>query len=326
MFAATLITLGAAEGIMRLCGMEAHFPNDYPIHSEPEFTLLPSVGYGFALNPGEFDVTVRDSLHFQVTHTSDSVRYTGKSGRKLDVHIHGCSYTYGFGVNDHEAFPYLLQEANSNWNIINYAVPGYGTIQSLLKLKDEVRKDNAPELVIIGYAGFHEDRNALTRIQRQAWKEAVVLTDEDYVEQFMSAAFPYGVITDDELQVKYHTMKDMYNHWPMRESSALVNWLESSYNNMQDRSSDKVEVTRKIFDEIAQVAENNEIRVVVAGLLSDETTLNMLDYCDELGLETVDIGVDISDTRYNFEPYDGHPNQLAHSSYFESLNTYLNKE
>lgn len=318
-----LAILVIAEGILRLIGMQPHIHNDYPVHSDPDLALLPSIGFGFALNPGIYQVTVRDSLRFSVTHTADSTRYCGKSGGDLNVHIHGCSYTYGFGVNDSDTYPWKLQEANPKWQITNYAVPGFGTIQGLLRLKDEIRVGNIPDVVIIGYAGFHEERNALTRIQRQAWKEAMILTDQEFTEVFEKAAFPYGSITDNELQVKYYEMSRIYSNWPLRESSALVNWMENTYNALEDRASDKEEITRLVMDEIAKVTKNHGIRVLVVGLMPDDITLKMLDYCDELGWETVEAGVDLSDNNYNLMPWDGHPNANAHDHYFSTLNAYL---
>ena len=65
---------------------------------------------GLSLNPGKFNVTINKKQKYNVTHTSDSLRTTGSNSdiAKINIQLHGCSFTYGMGVNDEETYPFIL--------------------------------------------------------------------------------------------------------------------------------------------------------------------------------------------------------------------------
>lgn len=65
------------------------------------------------------------------------------------VALLGDSMAFGFGVHDHESFPALLEAVNKNLEVMNFAVPGYGTDQIYLSYK-LMAKEFAPDIVLIG--------------------------------------------------------------------------------------------------------------------------------------------------------------------------------
>ena len=70
---------------------------------------------GFANIPGKLTVTLSDGYSFKVTNLPSTHRITyplstyGEAGQKEEIWIFGCSYTYGWSLNDQETFPWLLQ-------------------------------------------------------------------------------------------------------------------------------------------------------------------------------------------------------------------------
>jgi len=89
-------------------------------------------------------------------------------GASKTIYIFGDSFVFGEGVNDEQTFSYLLQSEFKNYEVKNLAVGGYGTVQAYLqfrKLKDTILPE---DLIILGYADWHKERNvaAPSRLRR----------------------------------------------------------------------------------------------------------------------------------------------------------------
>src|SRR5262249_47513236 len=70
-------------------------------------------------------------------------------GREL--WIFGDSFSYGWSVDDAQAYPWLLQRAFPGHRVVNFAVGGYGTLQALLELRAALRDAPAPALVVLAH-------------------------------------------------------------------------------------------------------------------------------------------------------------------------------
>lgn len=77
----------------------------------------------------------------------------------------GCSFTFGIGVDDTEAYPYRLAEsAWPDFQVRNYATSGWGTVQAYLILKHQLEsREKAPRVVVYGWINNHRQRNYLRR-------------------------------------------------------------------------------------------------------------------------------------------------------------------
>ena len=51
--------------------------------------------------------------------------------KQKSLNFFGGSFAFGFGLNDNETMPYLLQKYLKNWKIENYGINGYGVHQML---------------------------------------------------------------------------------------------------------------------------------------------------------------------------------------------------
>ena len=88
----------------------------------------------------------------------------GASGRDAPVVLFvGGSFTFGEGVEDHEAYPALLQRDWQNLKIVNAAVSGWGTVQALFALERELKIHDSIALVVYAHISHHRQRNYLRR-------------------------------------------------------------------------------------------------------------------------------------------------------------------
>lgn len=75
--------------------------------------------------------------------------YAGERSKdKIRIMFLGDSFTEGSQVNEEELFTTILERANSNWEVINAGVGGYGTVQEYLYLMNEGLRFN-PDLVVL---------------------------------------------------------------------------------------------------------------------------------------------------------------------------------
>lgn len=94
----------------------------------------------------EYDVAVRvNAQGFRADRVYSEVPPTGVS-RVVAV---GNSFTYGQGVEAHEAFPALLERGLPATEVVNLGVAGYGTDQQLLMLESRGLRFR-PEVVLLG--------------------------------------------------------------------------------------------------------------------------------------------------------------------------------
>jgi hypothetical protein len=106
--------------------------------------------------------------------------------------------------------------------------------------------------------------------------------------------------------------------------SAFIHALEESYDKYEERHSQSHEVTKAIVKEISALCKSHGIEMIVAGLTSDATTSDMLEYCKGEGAKTVSISVDYLNIKENNNlPYDSHPSAIAHRQYARALESFL---
>lgn len=122
---------------------------------------------GFGHKPGSQGIHER----FTVTYTLDDqgCRVTPTPAMpEGTVVITGCSFTFGYGVEDSECYPAILaREHWSNLKVRNRAVCGYGTVHAYLQVLTELEHEDhgLPSLVLYAMIPDHVRRNYL----RESW-------------------------------------------------------------------------------------------------------------------------------------------------------------
>ncbi len=319
-----LIALMGGEVALRWLGYQPWQVKDIKITVEPGdkfFTKHPTLGYTHL--PGESTVILRDGYSFRVTHLPDTLRITHPldtypvESLKEEIWIFGCSFTHGWTLNDEETYAWLLQKQFPEYQIVNFGVSGYGTLQSFLQFQEALAKDPKPRLAIIAYASFHDQRNTLLRLRS---KQIVPWNKLGPIVQ------PYATL-DGEGNLSYAMAEITYREFPLMRTSALMNLIETTYDyKVEDAFYHSHEVTKAIIKEFHRLAEAQGIELVVAGLLSDRLTTDMLAYSRSEGMTTVDISVDLSLQANRNLPHDPHPSPTANRRYAQKLGSFLNSE
>ncbi len=125
-------------------------------HPRGLYSNDPDLGYVLSKN---FDGRHQHPNYDVTIHTnSDGFRgdeIAPKSANMFRILVLGDSIAWGYGVNAQDSFPerlenFLEQNTDGNVQVINAAVPGYGTDQELALLKKK-GLDYRPDLIIVGF-------------------------------------------------------------------------------------------------------------------------------------------------------------------------------
>lgn len=319
-----IFTLVMLEILLRILQYEPYHYYPFSIQSSPKQCILPDSTYGFRLNPGQYQVTINDGLVFQAQHDSGYQRITPiTDSATFQVQLHGCSYTYGFGIDDSLTVAYQLQQQLPWAKVDNKAVLGYGTIQAYHLIQESIRTQQQPDMVILNYASFHDDRNVLTPNYRKDLKNGFANADSSMKSGYESLHFPYVIMENEALQFRFDRWDAIYTNWYGREHSVLVNLLQTISDKWSSSLFQKEELTNLLIQEISQLCQQHGIDVVVAGITQDQRTAAVLNFCKAQGIKTVDISVDLMNVAYNNLPFDTHPNGEAHTLFAKKLSHYL---
>ena len=306
----------------------AYKETPYSIESEPNFCLICHPTRGFGLAPGKFEVAINKKLKFNVSVGQDSFRLTQLAEldtlKTKEVHIHGCSFPFGMGVEDTLNYPYLLQKANPSWNVRNLSVPGNGTLQTLLLLREQIARNELPDAIVLNYASFHLERNVLDVRYRAALHYGFSNANEAVKPLFTNCSFPYAVLSADkkDIQVKYESWDDLYGHWWGRKRLATINFLQSIIEFWGRDIAEMDLITNLIVKEIHEICIQYNIELYIGVLTKDRISYNFWNALEEHGIKSVDLSLK---KFYTNLPYDSHPNALGHEVYARRIQNTFNR-
>lgn len=316
----TLLCLLLAEAGLRKKGYSPWVSHPLDVTVEPArdyYAIHPTLGYASA--PGEFKVTLPGPYTFKTTHLSGGLRvthplstYPGKAEK--EIWVFGCSFTHGWSLNDEETYPWLLQERLPGYEVVNFGVDGYGTLQSLIQFREGLEGGKKPVAVVLAYASFHDQRNTLTR----AWVKTMLT----YGNPQGLLDRPYARLNGDGRIELLHGPVE-YHEFPLLRRSALINYLDEAYNGLLEGSYHSHEVSRALIEDFASLCKANGVEFVVAGIFSDPATADMLERLNGEGVLTVDISVDLGLRENNNLPYDNHPSAAANEQFAQKLRLSL---
>jgi hypothetical protein len=314
-----LLLAVVGEVAVRLMGFRPFRIQNVDIKVEPGgrfFTPHPRLGY--TQLPGAFKVTLGDKYSFNATHGADTLRVThpiptdaatGKA--KPEIWIHGCSYTHGWSLNDSNTYPWLVQEKMPEYEVRNFGVNGYGTLHSLIQFREELAKGRKPKVVVVAYAWFHDERNTFLRARRKAVAP---------YNHLGMPGLPFARLGSDGNATYFMTPVE-FREWPLMRYSAFVHFVETKYDELEERLAHSRDVTRAILRDFARESKAAGAEFVVAGITRD--TDKVLEACRKEGMRTVDIWTDLTQPGMRNLPYDDHPSARADAIYADKLTAYL---
>ena len=314
------VTVVAARLLVRLHGIEPWIVPDLPIHVTPSgrfYATHPELGYTHL--PGAFVVTLPEGYAFTVTHLPNTLPVThplptdAHERPTPEISIFGCSFTHGWSLNDQETYPWRLQERFPGYEVVNYGVGGYGTIHALLQLRAALTRP-PPVVAIYAYAGFHDERNTFLRRRRKG---------RGFVEP-VGPAHPALCRLTASGTLRYAFAAVEYREIPLMRSSALVHFLEMTFNDVEERVARSHEVSKRLLLEMAHLARQAQVPLVVAGIMDDEPTHDMLTFAHDHSLAAVNLASELTaDTYWNLPHDRGHPSPRATVKYAERLEAFL---
>jgi len=313
-----VIAMALGEIIARLAGFHPWKPEPFDIEVTPGGQFFKTHKLlGYTTLPGQFQLTLPEGYHFEVTHDRTGLRLTAPQAAHADtlpqVWVFGGSYTHGWSVNDAETYLWHVQEALLAYHILNFGVPGYGTLQSLLQFKARLGTSQKPEAVLLAYASFHHERNVSAR----SWRKTLAPYN-----RLGPLHHPFAEMTDaGELHIGHKRLD--YRPFPFMDCSALSHKLEQDYNLWQLKNLQSRAVTEALIRQFARQCEAQAIPFALVILITDPVTEAMERFCEAQGIPTVNITVDTRLPQNTNLPHDSHPSARAHGQYAEQLTTFL---
>ncbi|MEQ2006858.1 MAG: SGNH/GDSL hydrolase family protein [Limisphaerales bacterium] len=317
---ALLVAALVGEGLARVRGFKPFAAQPADIRVEPGgklFRVLPEGG--FAHFPGAFKVTLPTGYEFRVTHGTNGLRVTHPplapdAKSRPELWILGCSLTHGWSLNDEDTYPWRVQAALPEFEVVNGGVSGYGTLHQRLLFQELLKQRGKPAVVVVAYGLFHDFRSTNVRIWQKGFAPYNRLPDLIYPFARLNAA---GELT-------YDGAPATYSEWPLQRQSALVHWLEQQANLAEERRANSHAVSRALLANWAGACLKEGIPFIVAGISSDAGP--MLESCRSAGIKSVDISVPLTEPGNTNAPHDGHPSAKANRVYAEKLVGFLRAE
>jgi hypothetical protein len=311
------------EGIVRITGGKPFENLDYNVRINPEPAFIANDSLGIELRPGVFEFQLNDSIKFSATHDESGKRAVSLIGQtnidKPKVALLGCSFTYGYGVYDSESFPFLLQAKNQAIQIQNYAVPGYGTVQSLLQL-DHVLAQN-PKQVVLNFSSLHFMRNTLNLFYRQSLKLGYTRSRKSSTNFMSNSKFPF--VEEGGDAVMYEEWSDVYSNWPGREQFAAINWIQSLWDRVQYDKTENINATFEVINQISEKCQSENVAFIVSCIDSTSATQELKQKCINKQIKWAELNFDFTNEKLTNLPYDTHPNAEGHRILADKISTFI---
>lgn len=316
-----MLTLLFLEIFLRILGYGPYANDDYSVKTSPDYPYVADKTLGIQLREGIFEVTLNNSVKFKATHLSNGERFIPGSDsiKKPEILFLGCSFTYGYGVNDDASYPALIQSEMTDWNIRNSAVPGYGTTQHLLQLRERLKSD-PPKAVFLALSSVHFIRTVLSYQYRSNLRIGYRRSAKEVDDRMKGAKFPY---MKECGKVAYQDWESMYPELWGRYTTATANFLQMRWDQAKESNADQIEVTACIIKEMKQLCEEKNIPFGVICLDTNHKTARLKNKLPNIPWKNV--GFSFSNKKFTNLPYDIHPNRAGHQKIAQSVLPFIRK-
>jgi len=317
----SVLTLLFLEVFLRILGYRPFNNDDYSVSSKPKYPYIADQKLGIQLREGTFEITLNKAVKFRATHLSNGERFIPGADMpgQPEILFLGCSFTYGYGVDDGDAFPALIQNELTDWRVRNSAVPGYGTAQHLLQLRERIKSD-PPEAVFLSLSSVHFIRTVLSHRYRSNLRIGYRRSAQEVNDKMKGAKFPYMETCGE---IKFQDWETMYPEIWGRYTTATANFLQIRWDRIKEASADPVEITACIIQEMKQLCEEKNIPFGVICLDSNHETKRLEKSIPEVPWKNV--GFSFKNKKLTNHPHDGHPNRAGHKKIAQSVLPFVIK-
>lgn len=315
-----ILVVVCLEVALLILGYRRYQDDGYTVDCTPQNAFIANDSLGISLNPGKFDITLNDAIHFKTEHLFNNRRLTPHDGvdNKPKIAFLGCSFTYGYGVNNEETFVAQLQKDNPSYGYDNCGVVGYGTVQSLLELPS-ILNDTSVKLVLLNFSSYHFMRNVLSEQYRRNLKTGYANSNTTTNKLMQEARFPY--LTDCSKPIEFVKWEELHDDWYGRNWMASINWIQTLTENYIDRNKDELAITVCLIKRMIDRCKDANVKFGIVCL--DQTSATDLLH-QELGqINWVDIGFDFEDPSVTLLPFDSHPSANGHLEIAKKIEPFI---
>ncbi|MBK8556320.1 MAG: SGNH/GDSL hydrolase family protein [Lewinellaceae bacterium] len=307
------------EVAFRILGYAPFTNDDYSIQSTPKNAFVGDSLLGIQLHPGTYTIQVNKGLSFQTQHLDNHSRHvSGRQQTPTDVLLLGCSFTYGFGVNDDQTFASLLQQAFPEMGIQNAGVIGYGSVQSLMQLKSALETEHL-KVVLLHFSSFHFMRNTLSQQYRSNLKIGYHRSSQDVDNLMTQARFPF--ISRCSEPITYEPWASLYANWPCRDWLATVNAIQTTVDLVTENPAKQRTVTACILQQMHDLCHQKGVAFGVVCLDATAETAQLKQSLNDV--PWLDVHFDFNNKTLTNQPYDSHPNPAGHQRIAQAIEPFL---
>jgi len=272
---------------------------------------VPNARTGYTTAPGQYYITQVSERHahrFRLTVVSPGRRAAAPSQVQATrrLYLMGDSSVYGWGLDDEQTMPWLLQARLPSDEVVNLTMTGYSTIVALEQLQDLDLGQN--DRVVVAYQQATTDVN----IAAPGWIRGFSSGMEVALGvpgRMRDIEFPYGVLAADG-QLAIRRMK-------LSCDPALV----GEYCQQPPMTSEQAaQVSTLAFEALHRQL---GARLTVAFVTGDEAD-PVIAAVRAQGIDVVDLRGDAQlPESYDVVPYDDHPGPFRHRAMADALLAHL---
>ncbi|MGM9998346.1 MAG: hypothetical protein ACI38Q_02965 [Candidatus Bruticola sp.] len=284
-------------------------------------SLLPLLPYcGWLNRIGSLNVDEEGSRHCVNIWPNGqrASRFDRERSGRPHVLMLGCSYLYGFGLNDEQTLAWKLNQRYPQASFDNYGTVGWGTYQSLL-LGEYLLQSQNYDLIMYFYI-----KNHCLRFERGAYAGQFKMG-----EIYTSA--PEVFVQEDQICIR----PSFYYNLPLKEYFALAEYGDRIYsasrqefyakaNRENDHDRQMFWQVRRLCDGFNKLCAENKVKFAVV-ILEDNTNYPNK-WCQESAYPVFDIRFQSEQIKYrNAGEERFHPNEAAQNIWLGKLAEQLNK-
>ena len=209
----------------------------------------------------------------------------------------------GHALDDDETMAWKIQQRFPRMDIRNLGVSGYGTLQALIMLENELKKGNKPKCVIYGAFQHHELRN---------------VAQGDWLMELGEKKVPYLILINDSTFER----KGLIGMHSLQLTDRLASAYLAERTLNRFLSYKRVKDSKKLFSLIIQEMQRTcseyQVSFYVVPLSYPQDEMNdLVTFLKDKGIKYIDCNVSLSPD--NIIKDDGHPGESVNDIWVERI-------
>jgi hypothetical protein len=174
--------------------------------------FFPEATYGYAAHPGHYEIIEdfdgqRHRFSLTIDEAGQRISSYYPQHRPRRIIFGGDSGIFGWGLNDQETVPWLLQARLPTYEVLNWSLTGFGTVHTLMQMQQESARITPDDLIILTYHPLTRELDAALPETFQNFHAGleVQLAGEHFLD---GINLPYGTIgSDGKLTIERISMR-----------------------------------------------------------------------------------------------------------------------